>query len=87
MVLWQSDQDGSATGIYGKKFIFGGSGDGEFQVNSQTTGAQTGPGIAFAGWPVWLSPWTSAEDPDGSLGVYAVPWFDLPVELQDFTVK
>jgi hypothetical protein len=88
MVVWQSDlQDGSANGIYMQKFASGGGGLGEFRVNTYTTGPQTTPEIAFAGWPRWLSPWTSPQDPDGSLGVYAMPWFDLPVELQAFTVE
>ena len=88
MVLWQSDlQDGSSAGIYAQKYNFGAPLGSEFRLNSYTTGPQTGPAMAFAGWPVWLSPWTSAQDPDGSLGVYALPWFDLPVELQGFTVE
>jgi hypothetical protein len=88
MVLWQSDlQDGSAGGIYAQKFMFGGPAGPEFRLNSHTTGPQTGPAIAFASWPVWLSPWTSPQDPDGSLGVYALPWFDIPVELQTFVVE
>jgi hypothetical protein len=81
MVLWQSDQDGSATGIYTDRF------DPEFRVNTYTTGPQTGPRMVFASWPSWLSAWTSAQDPDGSLGVYALSWYDLPVELQEFTVE
>jgi hypothetical protein len=81
IVLWQSDQDGSGAGIYANKF------GSDFRVNTYTAGPQTGPGISFAGWPSWLSPWTSPQDPDGSLGVYAIPWFDLPVELQTFTVE
>jgi hypothetical protein len=85
MVVWQSDlQDGSSTGIYMQKF---GAPQGEFRVNTTTAGPQTGPGWGFAGWPTWLSPWTSAQDPDGSLGVYCQAWSDLPVELQTFTVQ
>jgi hypothetical protein len=87
-VLWQSDlQDGSAEGIYWRGYWFGSPFGPEFRLNTFTTGPQTGPGMAYAGWPRWISPWTSAQDPDGSLGVYAVPWFDLPVELQTFVVE
>jgi hypothetical protein len=88
VVLWQSDlQDGSATGIYSQKYWAGFPASPELRVNVSTLGPQTGPGMAFGGWPRWISPWTSAQDPDGSLGVYAQVWFDLPVELQTFTVE
>jgi hypothetical protein len=88
VILWQSDlQDGSATGIYAGVSFFGGPLGEEFRVNTYTTGPQTGPRIAFAFFPHWLSPWTSAQDPDGSLGVFAQYWTDLPVELQTFTVE
>ena len=88
MVVWQSDlQDGSSTGIYMQKFSSGGPFGTEFRVNTTTTGPQMGPAWGFGGWPSWLSPWTSAQDPDGSLGVYAQAWTDLPVELQDFVVE
>ena len=88
VVLWQSDlQDGSATGIYSQKYVGGFPAGGELRVNVSTQGAQTGPGMAFGGWPRWVSPWTSPQDPDGSLGVYAQMWYDLPVELQTFTVE
>ena len=87
-VLWQSDlQDGSDMGIYSRKFLGGFPSDEEIQVNDHTAGPQTGPGMAFGGWPRWISPWTSPQDPDGSLGVYAMMWYDLPVELQTFTVE
>jgi len=87
-VVWQSDlQDGSSTGIYTQKFGFGGPVGGESRVNTTTTGPQTGPQWGFGGWPRWLSLWTSAQDPDGSPGVYSEAWFDLPVELQTFTVQ
>jgi hypothetical protein len=88
VVLWQSDlQDGSATGIYSQKYISGFPASPELRVNITTQGPQTGPGMAFGGWPRWVSPWTSAQDPDGSPGVYAQLWFDLPVELQTVTVE
>jgi hypothetical protein len=88
VVLWQSDlQDGSATGIYSQKYFSGFPDGPELRVNVSTQGPQTGPGMAFGGWPRWVSPWTSAQDPDGSLGVYAQLWYDLPVELQTFTVE
>ena len=83
-VLWQSDlQDGSATGIYFRQFPSG----AESRLNVYTPGPQTGPSMAYGGWPRWLSPWTSAQDPDGSLGIYGQAWFDLPVELQTFVVE
>ena len=58
-------------------------------VNTYTTGAQTGPVIAAGGPDYLLAVWTSEQDSDGSVGVYAQllnpGW--LPVELQDFTVE
>ena len=88
MVIWQSDlQDGSSTGIYMQKFSGGTPVGTELRVNTTTAGPQTGPAWAFAGWPRWLSPWTSGQDPDGSLGVYCQAWSDLPVELQTFTLE
>jgi hypothetical protein len=82
-ILWQSDlQDGSATGIYFRQFP-----DAESRLNVYTAGPQTGPSMAYGGWPRWISPWTSAQDPDGSLGIYAQVWYDLPVELQTFVVE
>jgi len=58
-------------------------------VNTTTTGAQTGPAIAAGGFDYLFAAWTSEQDPDGSLGVYAQllnpGW--LPVELHDFTVE
>jgi large repetitive protein len=88
-VTWQGDfQDGSATGI-GARFVnfngvpFG----GDRLMNSYTTGPQTRPVISYNGWRYWTFAWTSAQDPDGSLGVYAQDWTDLPVELQTFVVE
>jgi hypothetical protein len=59
------------------------------RVNTYTTGAQSQPLIAAGGGDYLFVVWTSEQDSDGSVGVYAQlmnpGW--LPVELQDFKVE
>ena len=56
VVLWQSDlQDGSATGIYSQKYFSGFPDGPELRVIVTTQRPQTGPGMAFGGWPRWIS--------------------------------
>jgi hypothetical protein len=88
VVLWQSElQDGSAAGIYSQKYWGGFPAMPELRVNVTTQGPQTGPAMAYGGWPRWISPWTSDQVPGGVLDVWAMAWVDLPVELQSFTVE
>jgi len=88
IVTWQSDlQDGSASGIFTRVYFNGFPAGPEFRINTYTSGAQTGPAVAFSTFPHWMFAWTSAQDADGSAGVYAQLWTDLPVELQSFVVE
>jgi hypothetical protein len=88
IVTWQSDlQDGSASGIFTRIYFNGSPAGPEFRINTYTSGAQTAPGVAFSVFPRWMFAWTSAQDADGSPGVYAQLWSDLPVELQTFAVE
>lgn len=47
VVVWESPQDGSAVGVFGRRYDASGSPRGpEFQVNTATTGAQLDPAAA-----------------------------------------
>jgi hypothetical protein len=69
VVVWESyDQDGSGSGIFGRRFGSGGGGLGsEFQVNAHTAGRQSGPRVARNSVGDFVVVWTS-DDQDGSGG-------------------
>jgi hypothetical protein len=98
VITWDDDTQDPQGGVFGR--LHAGSPTGcagqsgtEFRLNTTTTGSQSGPAMAYGGFAgsgfALLTAWTSEQDPDGSLGVYAEisteAW--LPVELQAFTVE
>jgi len=73
VVVWQSRlQDGSASGIYGRRYDAAGTALGpEFQVNTYTTGDQVSPAVALDSMGQFVVVWQSSLQ-DGSLnGIYA----------------
>jgi hypothetical protein len=87
-IIWQSDlQDGSDSGVFTRIYFSGFPTGPEFRMNTYTNGAQTGP-LVIDNVPMHFTfAWTSAHDPDGSAGIYAQHWADIPVELQTFVVE
>jgi large repetitive protein len=74
VVLWRSNgQDGGSYGIYGQRYDAKGAAVGaEFQVNSQTLGAQVEPDVASLANGGFVAVWTDRSGEDGSsYGVYA----------------
>ena len=74
VVTWSSNlQDGSGSGIYAQRYDAAGVAQGlEFLVNTTTAGGQTTPGIAMGPGGAFVIVWSSsAQDPDGSAGIYA----------------
>jgi hypothetical protein len=72
LVVWASLSEGSAAGVYGRRF----DGDAqpvgsEFLVNSFTTGYQGNPAAAMNGGGKTLVAWSSAHQDQSGLGVYA----------------
>jgi hypothetical protein len=60
VVVWQSYQDGSSSGIVGRRFDDAGMPlGGEFQVNTFTTGYQVAPAVAADGDGNFVVVWTS----------------------------
>jgi hypothetical protein len=88
-LIWGDDGQDPQGGIFAVSPYGCGSGGPGTHVNTTTTGAQTEPVITHGGFDILFAVWTSEQDSDGSLGVYAQllhpGW--LPVELQDFTVE
>jgi hypothetical protein len=73
VVVWESfGQDGSAAGIFARRFSAGARPlSAEFRVNTYTTGVQDGPNVAMAPGGAFTVVWNSLGQ-DGSLrGVFA----------------
>ena len=67
VVVWQSALDGSASGVFARRFDAAGAPLGpEFQVNSYTTGAQRRPAVAMNGSGAFVVVWESGNAQDGS---------------------
>ena len=73
VVVWGSDaQDGSAYGIFGQRFAPAGVPAGaEFQINTYTTGDQSGPEVAADLSGTFLVVWQSASQDGSGSGVFA----------------
>jgi hypothetical protein len=86
---WSDDGQDPQGGIFAVSPYGCIGGGAPTHVNTYTTGAQSEPVIALGGPDYLFVAWTSEQDSDGSVGVYAQllqpGW--LPVELQDFTVE
>ena len=73
VIAWEDDaRDGSAQGVYARRFSAAGAPLGpDFRVNTFTTGAQSNPAVAMDDAGNFVVAWTSV-DQDGSLsGVFA----------------
>jgi hypothetical protein len=71
-VVWESNtQDGSGTGVFGRRYDSAGTAQGgEFQVNTFTIGNQTNPAVAADAAGAFVVVWTSLGQ-DGSVsGVF-----------------
>ena len=68
VVVWGStDQDGSSTGVFGRRFnSAGGPLGSEFQINTYTTNSQGSPAVARAGAGDFVVVWRSSGGQDGS---------------------
>jgi hypothetical protein len=90
VVTWTSNsQDGSGYGVFAQRYASAGAPlDGEFRVNTYTTGFQSIPSVVSDSAGNFVVAWSSLQDPDGSLGVYAQRYsMIVSVELQSFKVE
>ncbi len=73
VVVWASEgQDGSESGIYGRRFDASGTPrGGEFRANTYTTGIQFAPSVAVDGDGDFVVVWESRYQDGSGLGVYA----------------
>ena len=64
VVTWSSDgQDGSSTGIYGRRFAANGTAaSNAFLVNTTTVGAQNNPTVAVSSGGDFAIAWQTADD-------------------------
>ncbi len=71
VVVWTSDgQDGSGTGVFGQRFDGSGAKLGsEFQVNTDTTGAQNASSVAADEAGEFVVVWVGAEGSYGGVGI------------------
>jgi hypothetical protein len=67
LIVWESVQDGSGGGVFGKRYNGNGSPiGGEFQINTYTLNGQLNPAIAFDGSGGFVVVWDSFLGQDGS---------------------
>jgi hypothetical protein len=73
VIVWNSlDQDGSADGIFGRRFDGLGAAIGpEFQVNLYTPNSQVGPAIAPGPGRGFVAAWFSEEQDGSGYGIFA----------------
>lgn len=72
VVVWESLQDGSGFGVYGRVFnAAGGAVTSEFRINQVTTGGQRSPVVAVDSDGDFVVAWESyGQDGAGSYGIY-----------------
>jgi hypothetical protein len=86
-ITWQDDLvDGSDVGIVARYYVSW-TPVSEFRVNTYTTGPRAFPVVTSDQSNRFTFAWVSSQDPDGSLGIYAQRYADVPVELQSFVVE
>jgi len=91
-VTWMSyDQDGSAWGVFARRFDSSGVAldTAEFQVNTYTTSSQIAPSVGVAGSGGFVVAWTS-DGQDGSDGGIFAREFDTagsPLDTTEFQVN
>jgi YD repeat-containing protein len=72
VVVWSSQgQDGSSTGIYGRRYDASGAAGPEFRVNTYTTGIQFNPAVAAVADGGFVVAWQSLAQDGSGWGVYA----------------
>ena len=72
VVAWQSYQDGSGSGVVGRRFdSMGAAIGGELQINAHTTGNQRKPDLAGASAGDFLVTWTDGARDGGLDGIFA----------------
>ncbi len=70
VMVWQSVQDGSSSGVFGRRFDASGAAGPEFQVNTYTTSYQMFPSVAMDAGGNFVVAWQSYRD-GGGFGVFA----------------
>jgi len=71
LVAWDSEQDGSESGIYAQRYAANGSAvGGEFRVNTYTHSDQLWPSIAVQPSGAFLVVWNSLDQDGSGYGVY-----------------
>ncbi len=88
VVVWQSFQDGSATGVFGERYASTGAPLGpEFRVNTYTPGFQDNQAVASDSSGNFVVIWQD-QSQDGSPGVFGQRYRAIvPVELMRFGVE
>jgi hypothetical protein len=72
VVTWHSSQDGSASGIFARRFSSAGAPLGnEFQVNSYTSSYQRFPAVAADAGGAFVVAWQSNDQDGSSYGIFA----------------
>ncbi|MBI3898161.1 MAG: DUF4347 domain-containing protein [Gammaproteobacteria bacterium] len=72
VVVWTSDnQDGSGSGIYGKRYNYNGVAQGsEFQINATTASAQSNPSVSMRRTDGFYVTWDSWNQDGDQAGIY-----------------
>jgi hypothetical protein len=71
VVVWSSPQDGSGSGVFGKRYDITGAPLGpEFRVNTYTTNTQFGPAVASGSSGNFVVVWQSYHQDGSSFGVF-----------------
>ena len=94
LVVWQDvggeeipGQDGSAAGLFGRRFRPAGAAAGdEFQVNSFTTSSQYGPAVAPRGADGFVASWSS-DGQDGSFAGIIARRMIVPIDTTTTTTQ
>ncbi|MBE9102857.1 cadherin domain-containing protein, partial [Vacuolonema iberomarrocanum] len=85
VVVWESDgQDGSNTGIYGRRFDSSGNPLGaEFLINNTTTGRQQSPSVAMDQDGNFVVAWETENQDGAAFGIYARRYDSSGAALDD----
>jgi hypothetical protein len=72
VLVWESAQDGSATGVFARRYSSSGTAlAGEFLVNSYTPGSQGAPAVSREADGDFVVVWESSGQDGSSLGIFA----------------
>jgi hypothetical protein len=70
VLVWSSSRDGSSQGIFGQRFSSGGTGGGEFQINTYTEGDQNNPRVAADSVGNFVVIWQSTGQDGDNAGIF-----------------